>query len=85
MRAGGEEPGGCGQNDIITRSIYPLTCGAFPSPIEEVVGTIHGHILGCVICDDLTTETEMDVHAVMVGGGEGVGLLTHTGSSHCCS
>ena len=84
MRAGGEEPGGCGQYDIITRCIYLLACGGFPSPIQKVVHIIHGYILGCVICDDLTTETEMDVHAVMVGS-EGVGLLTHTGSSHCCS
>ena len=68
MRAGGEEPGGCGQYDIIIRCIYHLACGGFPSPIEEVVGTIHGHILGCVTCDDLTTETEMDVQCSDGGG-----------------
>ena len=62
-----------------------ITSGLFSSPIEQVVATIHGYILGCVICDDLTTETEMDVYTVMVGGDERMGLLTHTGSSHCCS
>ena len=85
MRTGGEEPRECGQYYIIVTCGCLITSGVFPSPIEQVVATIHGDILGRIVCDDLTTETEMDVHTVMVGGDEGMGLLTHTGSSHCCN
>ena len=69
----------------LTTLVCILTERYVSSPIEKVVIIIHWYILGCVICDDLTTETEMDVHTVMVGGDERMGLLTHTGSSHCCS
>ena len=42
----------------LPRRTAPLTSGGIPSPIEEIVGTIHGYVLGYVIRDDLTTETE---------------------------